>query len=187
MYQVQQLMRMKEARKSFDTVLIADSFMKYLSYFLFLSKFSPHYTENTLYARKWMVRLLLRLVSRTDYVNNTIEEISVGNKQLSLVKSLLKEDIESLFIAYLKKESIVNDGDAGPGLVLEVDQMTKMVCDLLDGITALDGDRLASLSSLTPTLSACIQINDRAVRTSIQNLLQKMFSGPLADRLREEK
>lgn len=178
---------MKEARKSFDTVLIADSFMKYLSYFLFLSKFSPHYTENTLYARKWMVRLLLRLVSRTDYVNNTIEEISVGNKQLSLVKSLLKEDIESLFIAYLKKESIVNDGDAGPGLVLEVDQMTKMVCDLLDGITALDGDRLASLSSLTPTLSACIQINDRAVRTSIQNLLQKMFSGPLADRLREEK
>ena len=53
-------------KKSFDTGLIADSFMKYLSYFLFISKFSPHYTENTLYARKWMVRLLLRLVSRTD-------------------------------------------------------------------------------------------------------------------------
>ena len=146
-------------------------------------KLSPNYTENTLYARKWMAKLLLRLVSGIDYINNTIEGIPVGNKHLSMARSLLKEEIDSLFMVYLQKECIVNDGDAGPGLVLEVDQMTKMVCDLIDGISAVDDDRLASLSTLTATLSACIQINDRAVRLSIQNLLQKFFRGPLADRL----
>jgi hypothetical protein len=129
----------------------------------------PQYAENSLYARKWLVRLLLKLISGEDFLfgpNSTSDKAS---------KSLLKDEMSSLIDSYLKKEAVASNGSASPGQVLELEHMTKMVCNLLEGITKLDTLRLSSISSLTPTLSACIQTDDRSVRTAVHKLLQRIF------------
>jgi len=129
----------------------------------------PQHAENSLYARKWLVRLLLKLISGEDLLfgsNSTTDKAS---------KSLLRDEMDSLINAYLKKEAVASKGNATPGQVLELEHMTKMVCNLLEGIAKLDSSRLTSISSLTPTLSGCIQTDDRCVRKAVHKVLQRIF------------
>eukprot|EP00979_Chaetoceros_neogracilis_P009642 scaffold2192_cov268-Chaetoceros_neogracile.AAC.44 len=90
-------------------------------------------------------------------------------------KSLLRDEMDSLINAYLKKEAVSANGTATPGQVLELEHVTKMVCNLLEGIANLDSSRLSSISSLTRTLSACIQTDDRGVRKAVHKVLQRIF------------
>jgi len=90
-------------------------------------------------------------------------------------KKLLRDEMDSLFNSYLKKEAFASTGGASPGQVLEIEHMTKMVCNLLEGMTNLDSVHLSSISALTPTLSACIQTDDRTVRIAVHKLLQRVF------------
>ncbi len=129
----------------------------------------PQYAENALYARKWMVKLLLKFVSGEDIVFGA--QSTVDKKS----KALLREEFRSLVNSFLKKEAIASAGNASPGQVLEIEHMTKMVCTLLEGMAKLDASHLSSIRSLTPMLSACIQINDRAVRTAVHGLLTRIF------------
>ncbi len=91
----------------------------------------------------------------------------------------MKDEFESLVDVYLKKEAQEASSGASPGLMLEMEHMAKMICDLLDSIAGIDEAHFARLSTLTPTLSACIQINDKAIRTSVHGLLQKIFQSSL--------
>jgi len=102
-----------------------------------------------------------------------------------MAMKLLNDECESLFTSFLEKEAAVSRGIAGPIQRLEIDHMTKMVCDVLAGICNLDDSNLAAMSSLTPTLTACIQINDVGIRTVVRNLLQRLFQGPLAHRFND--
>merc|ERR1712038_1241573 len=82
----------------------------------------PQYAENALYARKWTVRLLLSQLPASGTVSS------------SQTRTILKDEFESLVSVYLRKEEIsINDG-ASPGLVLEMEHMAKMLCDLLDAM-----------------------------------------------------
>lgn len=136
---------------------------------MFISFYSPQYAENSLYARKWLGRLLLKLI--------TGEDLMFGESSTSdaLCKGLLKDEVKSLINSYLKKEAAVATGTMTPGQSLELEHMTKMVCNLLEGISNLESERLTSISSLTPVLSACIQTDDRNVRTAVHKLLQRIF------------
>lgn len=129
----------------------------------------PQYAENSLYARKWLVRLLLKLLSGQD--------IMFGVKSISDKKSkkLMRGEIKSLIDSYLRKEASSAEGKISPGKVLELEHMTKMVVSLLEGIASLDTKQLSSISSLTPILSGCIQTDDRSVRSAVHALLQKIF------------
>lgn len=129
----------------------------------------PQYAENALYARKWMVRLLLKILSGEDKM---FGKFSSSNER---AHSVFKHEFEALIKSYLEKEANSSNGDATAGQLLEIKQMTIMVCSLMDGLSGLDSEHLASISSLTPTLSACIQINESVVRSSVHNLLQKIF------------
>jgi hypothetical protein len=129
----------------------------------------PHYAENALYARKWMVRLLLKILSGEDIM---LGKFGSSNER---APSVFKHEFEALIKSYLEKEANATNGDAMAGQVLEIKQMTMMVCSLMDGLSALDSEHLASISSLTPVLSACIQINESLVRSSVHKLLQKIF------------
>ena len=64
--------------------------------------------------------------------------------------------------------------------------MTKIICDLLEQMNKLEEDSLKSLSGLTPTLSSCIQVNNARVRDIVTSLVNRMFEGPLSDRLANE-
>ena len=116
-----------------------------------------------------LVRVLLKLISGEDILfgaNSTFDKRT---------KSLLKEEISSLINSYIKKEALASSGNASPGQVLELEHMTKMVVSLLVGLAKLDSAKLSSLSTLTPTLSSCIQTDDRVVRTAVHVLLQRIF------------
>jgi len=129
----------------------------------------PQYAENSLYARKWMVKLLLKLVSGEDVVFGSQSTTDLKSK------NLLRQEFKSLVNSFLKKEAATSGGNASPGQVLEIDNMTKMVCSLLEGMSQLDTAHLSSIKSLTPMLSACIQINDRTIRTAVHGLLTRIF------------
>jgi len=125
----------------------------------------PQYAENALYARKWTVRLLLSQLPAGGIVS------------LSQTRTILKDEFENLVSVYLRKEDISISDGASPGLVLEMEHMGKMICDLLDAISGMEDSDFSELSSLTTTLSACIQINNRTIRTSVHGLLQKILQG----------
>lgn len=122
-----------------------------------------------MYARKWLVRLLLKLISGQDII--------FGSKSTSdkKTKRMIRDEIKSLVNSYLKKESLASSGESSPGKVLELEHMTKMVVSLLDGIAKLDSLHITFVSSLTPTLSACIQTDDRSVRAAVHVLLKRIF------------
>lgn len=134
--------------------------------FFFVSN-RPQYAESSLYARKWVIRVLVRQLT-------TAEILSVTQ-----TSGMLKDEFEALVSIYLKKEAQESSSGASPGLVLEMEHMAKMICDLLDAIGGMDDAEFAKISSLTPTLSACIQINDKAIRTAVHGLLQKIFQSSL--------
>ncbi len=127
----------------------------------------PQYAESSLYARKWVIRVLVRQL-------NTADVLTVAQ-----TRGMLKDEFESLVSIYLLKESQESSGGASPGLILEMEHMAKMICDLLDAIAGMDDADFAEISTLTPTLSACIQINDKAIRTAVHGLLQKFFQSSL--------
>lgn len=135
----------------------------------FVCHHSPQYAENSLYARKWLVRLLLKLISGQDIIFGSN---SISDKK---PKRLIKDEVKSLVNSYLKKEALSSNGESSPGKVLELEHMTKMVVSLLEGIAKLDSAHLSFISSLTPTLSACIQTDDRSVRRAVHMLLQRIF------------
>jgi hypothetical protein len=126
----------------------------------------PTYSENSLYARKLMVRLLLKHISGEDSLLGSISQ--------KVSKALLKSEIESIVNTYLEKESACSE-TPNPGEVLELEQLRKLVCNLLEGISKLDSNQLSSVSSITPTLTACIQTDDRSIRTIVHKLLQRVF------------
>lgn len=150
----------------------------------------PQYAENALYARKWMVRLLVKLMSTKGVLSepsreqaiDDVDSLIVEKKYSVRAKILLQDECKSLFAAFLEKEAIVSSGTAGPVKGLEIDYMTKMVCTLLDGICNLEDSSFVAMASLTPSLTACIQINDRSVRTLVHKVLQRIFQGGIADR-----
>ena len=59
--------------------------------------------------------------------------------------------------------------------------MTALVCDLLDGYSALSDAHFFSLTWLRPMLSSLIESNTKSVRTSVQNLVARAFEGPPED------
>jgi len=132
-----------------------------------------------------MVRLLVKLMSTKGVLSESnsaqatddVDSMIVEKKYSVQAKQLLQDECKSFFAAFLEKEAIVSNGTAGPVKGLEIDYMTKMVCTLLDGICNLEDSNLAAMSSLTPSLTACIQINDRSVRTLVHKVLQRIFQG----------
>jgi len=149
----------------------------------------PHYCENALYARKRMVRFLLSLMSRGDvFVGSNKDslqndDIPLRKKSAAAAKNLIKEETSALLKAFLAKDTAVTASGLDKAKVTELEYLTKIVCDLLDGINKLDDSQLENLSGLTPTLSACIQVNNQSVRDSVNSLVNRMFEGPLSDRL----
>lgn len=125
---------------------------------------SPQYAENALYARKWLVRILAPKIGNGEF--NSIPQI----------KGIMKDEFDSLVSVYLKKET-QEAANASPGLVLEMEHMSKMICDLLEAFCLVSDSDIAEIASLTPTLSACVQINDKTIRTAVHGLLQKIFQG----------
>jgi hypothetical protein len=114
-----------------------------------------------------MVRLLLKHISGEDAV--------LGSISHKVSRALLKSEIESIVNTYLEREASASNELPNQGEMLELEHMTKLVCSLLEGISKLDSTQLASISSLTPTLTACIQTDDRSIRTMVHKLLQRIF------------
>jgi len=127
----------------------------------------PQYAETSLYARKWMTRLLLKI-----FADKTIIALPQS-------KVILRAEFESLINSYLKKEAMESNNENSPGQALEIEHMSKIVCDLLEGINEMDETKIASVNSLTSTLSACIQINNRSIRNTVHKLLQKVLEGQM--------
>jgi len=154
----------------------------------------PQYAENALYARKWMVKLLVKLMSTDGVLSEAKSEPRTCNTDTIIVekehslkaRSVLHEESRCLFSAFLEKEAVVSRGTAGPVKVLEIDYMTKMVCTLLEGICTLEDSNLVAMSPLIPSLTACIQINDRSVRTLVHRVLQRLFQDGISGRLGDE-
>lgn len=119
----------------------------------------PHYLENILYARKWMTKFLLNLLTQRDV--STLETTSC--------QRVLKEETESLLKSFLVKES--NEASSA----VEMRNVSKLVSDMLDCFNALDNDKLSVMKWLSPVLSACIQTNNVTVRTSVQILLTRLL------------
>ena len=122
--------------------------------------FSPHYLENVLYARRWMTKFLLSLLTQRDVA--TLETVPCQH--------VLKEETESLLRSFLAKES--NETCSA----IEMKNMSKMVSDILECFNTLGDDKITVMKWLSPVLSACIQTNNATVRASVQILLTRLLN-----------
>ena len=125
----------------------------------------PHYLENVLYARRWMTKFLLALLTKRD--------ISV--LETAPCQQVLKEETESLLRAFLAKES-------RPCSAIEMRNIAKMVSDILDCFNGLADEKMYVMKAwLSPLLSACIQTNNVTIRTSVQILLTRLLRESVAN------
>jgi len=123
----------------------------------------PHYLENLLYARRWMTKFLLSLLTQRD----------VSTLETAPCQHVLKEETESLLRAFLAKGS-----DGKPCSAIEMRNISGMVIDILEGFNSLGDDKISAVRNwLSPVLSACIQTNNGTIRTSVQILLTRMLKG----------
>mmetsp|Transcript_3373 Transcript_3373/g.6295 ORF Transcript_3373/g.6295 Transcript_3373/m.6295 type:complete len:2294 (-) Transcript_3373:61-6942(-) len=122
----------------------------------------PHYLENVLYARRWMTKFLLSLLTQRDL--STLESAPC--------QRVLKEETESLLRAFLAKGSADEHCSA-----IEMRNISGMVIDILECFNSLGDDKLSTMKWLSPLLSACIQTNNGTIRTSVQILLTRMLKG----------
>merc|ERR1712130_369941 len=116
----------------------------------------PHYLENVLYARRWMTKFLIRLTKR-----------DLSTLESAPCQHVLKEETDSLLRSFLAKEDRVSP--------LEMKNLSKMVSDILECFNNLDDAKIAVMKWLSPLLSACIQTNNVAIRTSVQILLTRLL------------
>lgn len=155
----------------------------------------PHYFENALYARKWIVKFLLVLMTKSDALcghsatkdSNTEDGLPpLRKKSVVIAKKMINEESALLLKAFLTKDTAVTSSGLDKTRQSEMEHMTKIICDLLEQMNKLGEDSLKSLSGLTPTLSSCIQVNNTRVRDIVTFLVNRMFEGPLSDRLANE-
>ncbi|KAL9190141.1 hypothetical protein ACHAXT_007352 [Thalassiosira profunda] len=121
----------------------------------------PHYLENVFYARRWMTKFLLSILTQQD----------VSTLESAPCQKVLKEETESLLRAFLAKESSESSS------AIEMKNVSKMVSDVLDCFNGLNEDKLSAMKWLSPVLSACIQTNNTTIRTSVQILLTRQLKG----------
>ena len=145
----------------------------------------PHYQENALYGRKYMVKFLTYLIGKEEVLNPEKSTASDNKPSATAAKNLIKERSEALLSSLLLKESSVRSGATLPeaARTLELQRTTEMMCDLLDALQKLDDPRLFTLATLTPTFSACMQSKNESIRQRVHGLVQRMFKGPLSERL----
>jgi hypothetical protein len=115
--------------------------------------------ENVLYARRWMTKFLVSLLTQND----------VTTLETAPCQHVLKEESNSLLRAFLAKES--NES----GSPIEMRNMSKMVSDILECYNSLGDDKISVMKWLSPVLSACIQTNNQAIRTSVQILITRLL------------
>lgn len=53
--------------------------------------------------------------------------------------------------------------------------VSKMVSDILECFNSLGDDKISAMKWLSPILSACIQTNNQAIRTSVQILITRLL------------
>ena len=120
----------------------------------------PHYLENVLYARRWMTKFLLSLLTQRD----------VSTLETPPCQHVLKDETNSLLRAFLSKES--NESSSA----IEMRNISKMASDILECFNSLNDDKIAVMNKwLSPLLSVCIQTNNTTIRTSVQILLTKLL------------
>mmetsp|Transcript_15335 Transcript_15335/g.35066 ORF Transcript_15335/g.35066 Transcript_15335/m.35066 type:complete len:744 (-) Transcript_15335:58-2289(-) len=120
----------------------------------------PHYLENVLYARRWMTKFLLSLMTQRD--------VSVLSSKPC--QQVLRDESGAILQAFVSKE--VNESSS-----IEMRNISKMVSDLLDCFSGLSDEKMATLPWLSPVLSTCIQTNNVTIRTSVQILLTRLLNG----------
>ncbi|KAL3807779.1 hypothetical protein ACHAXA_000332 [Cyclostephanos tholiformis] len=119
----------------------------------------PHYLENVLYARRWMTKFLVSILTQSD----------VTTLETAPCQQVLKEESSSLLRAFLSKES--NESCSS----IEFRNMSNMVSNLLECFNSLGDDKISVMKWLSPVLSACIQTNNQAIRTSVQILITRLL------------
>ena len=123
----------------------------------------PHYLENVLYARRWMTKFLLSLMTQRD--------VSVLSSKAC--QQVIKDEAGAILQAFVSKE--VNESSS-----IEMRNISKMVSDLLDCFSGLSDEKIATMPWLSPVLSTCIQTNNVTIRTSVQILLTRLLNGQSA-------
>lgn len=119
----------------------------------------PHYLENVLYARRWMTKFLVSLLTQSD----------VNTLRTATCQQVLKEESNSLLRGFLAKE--LNESSS----VVEMRNISKMVSTILECFNALSDDKISTMKWLSPLLSACIQTNNQTIRTSVQILITRLL------------
>merc|ERR1712127_13852 len=141
----------------------------------------PHYLENALYGVQWMAKLLLLLAS---------DENEVADENLAkALETLIQEQTQTIIKSFLEKESKMDafaSASADEDLILgtsragELGHLTQVVCDLLEGLNKLENKKFFKLAWLCPLLSSLINSNNKAVRSTVQGLVSRMFAGPMS-------
>lgn len=124
-----------------------------------VSKCRPHYLENVLYARRWMTKFLVSLLTQSD----------ASTLRSAPCQQVLKEESNSLLRGFLEKE--LNESCS----VIEMRNISKMVSTVLECFNTLSDDKISSMKWLFPLLSACIQTNNQTIRTSVQILITRLL------------
>lgn len=133
----------------------------------------------SIYARKWMNRMLLRLLHSPDIVKHVCNNSEAEEDSLTRAQDLVKVEIDRLFRTYLTYATKVEQYR-----YTELDEslcklLGDCILELLEGITSLEDSLLHNLSWLDPVLLAAgTQIKDTKIRSTVQKVAQSTSPPP---------
>lgn len=126
-----------------------------------------------MYARTWMVTLILQLVSMKE-VAYTPKENDAAASRVAASQAVVKEQTQNFLASFLGREEVaLKKGSSGVDKDL-YDFSKSLVLLFLSGLESMESKILHHLAWLNPTLLTwCTRSKDQAVQKAVHDLLEK--------------
>jgi hypothetical protein len=134
---------------------------------------SPDYRETSLYARKWINRLLLQLAAIAEIAAAPPGADPKSNRFAQGQKQVI-ELTEELLVSFVQKEEAASAYRHTEMDELVYKRFTGLVQELLAGFGNMDDDHLKEMSWISPVLlSSCIRSKNEDVRLMVQKVVSR--------------
>jgi len=137
----------------------------------------PSYIENAIFGRKWINKLVLKLISN-EKVKESFKSDKTPSPSIKSAQTLIRDQIHSLLTLFLEKEAVLS-GSTGTTKApsWEASQQTrviKLVLELIASLDAMDDEMLFLLSWLSPMLESCADSSNETIRKNGKKLLLRL-------------
>lgn len=134
----------------------------------------PDYLETAIYGRKWMVRMIIALVSMDSIAQTSSSTDTETATLVAEAQKVVREQTQKFLAACIAKETAVSLKGHSQDDVVLYEASRKLVLNFLSSFDEMDTNRLRNLEWLNPVLlSWCTRSKYEPIQKAVHDLLEK--------------